>query len=140
MLLALALLACMTTASLGQEKMEKEQEEEMCSECNCEAVTSSLSCLSEAWQSLNCTISQTNTCPGTFTLDRGYMFAERMEEISKGPEADEREFLSRSHLGCHDNVYLQVKSPCCSFSQYFQSETIVSPGELDFNCKKGCGV
>ena len=31
-----------------------------------------------------------------------------MEDISEGAEADEREFLSRSHLGCHDNVYLQV--------------------------------
>ena len=77
MLLALACLACMTTAGLGEEKEKKKQEEKMCMECNCEAVTSSLSCLSEAWQSLNCTISHTNTCPGTFTLDRGYMFAER---------------------------------------------------------------
>ena len=103
-----------------------------------------------------------------------------MEDISEGAEADQREFLSRSHLGCHENVYIkvinqdgvggqngktecttdlgflqqfletwlkskifnltQVKSPCCSFGQYFQAETIVSPGELDFNCKKGCGV
>ena len=75
MLLALVYLACMTTASLGEEK--KEDQEEMCMQCNCEAVTSSLSCLSDAWQSLTCNLSHTDTCPGTFTLDRGYMFAER---------------------------------------------------------------
>ena len=31
-----------------------------------------------------------------------------MEDVSQGTEADERQFLSRSHLGCHDNIYLQV--------------------------------
>ena len=72
MLLALAWLAFVATTSLG----EKKQEEEMCSQCNCEAVNSSLSCLSDAWQSLTCNISHTSTCPGTFNLTRGY-FAER---------------------------------------------------------------
>ena len=110
-----------------------------------------------------------------------------MKDISEGAEADERQFLSQSNLGCHDNVHLQVnqdgqlghdghdghwtrnlaacsdarmrashfwrlcqsleykilqvKSPCCNFSQWFQADTIVSPGELEMgeDCK-GCGV
>ena len=68
MLLALAWLLFVAATSLG--------EAEMCSQCNCEAVTSSFSCLSDAWQSLTCSLSHTNTCPGTFNLTRG-MFAER---------------------------------------------------------------
>ena len=31
-----------------------------------------------------------------------------MEDISEGAEADERQFLSRQRLGCHDHIYLQV--------------------------------
>ena len=31
-----------------------------------------------------------------------------MEDISEDAEADERQFLSRNRLGCHELVYLQV--------------------------------
>ena len=31
-----------------------------------------------------------------------------MEDISEGADADERQFLSRSRLGCHEIVHLQV--------------------------------
>ena len=33
----------------------------------------------------------------------------------------------------------QALSPCCTFSEWFQSDTIVSPGELELGCKD-CGV
>ena len=74
MILALAWLALVAKVSL-------EEEEEMCSQCDCAAVTSSLSCISDAWQSLTCNLSHTNKCPGTFSLDyvKGYMFAERLK-------------------------------------------------------------
>ena len=31
-----------------------------------------------------------------------------MEDISEGADADERQFLSRNRLGCHEIVHLQV--------------------------------
>ena len=33
----------------------------------------------------------------------------------------------------------QALSPCCTFSKWFQSDMIVSPGELELGCKD-CGV
>ena len=53
-----------------------EEKEAMCLECNCKAVTSSLTCISNAWQTFACNISHTNTCPGNFSLYQGY-FGER---------------------------------------------------------------
>ena len=63
-MLSLALLVLEATAGL-------EEKEELCSQCNCAAINSSLSCFSDARQSLNCKISHTKECPGNFSLFHG---------------------------------------------------------------------
>ena len=72
MLFTVAWLALMSAVCMAEEK------EAMCKECNCKAVTSSLSCISNAWQTFACNISHTNTCPGNFSLYQGY-FGERSQ-------------------------------------------------------------
>ena len=64
LMLSLALLVLEATADLGEK-------EELCRQCNCAAINSSLSCFSDPWQSLNCKISHTKECPGNFSLFHG---------------------------------------------------------------------
>ena len=57
-----------------------------------------------------------------------------------GPETWQLAQISGDYHSLEYKI-LQVKSPCCNFSQWFQADTIVSPGELEMgeDCK-GCGV
>jgi len=62
-----------------------------------------------------------------------------MDDIGEDSNTGELHYLSKKPLTCHDNIYVQALSPCCTFSEWFQSDTIVSPGELELGCKD-CGV
>ena len=96
--LALALLVLVTADSRVE------------SECDCEAMKSSLSCFSEEWESLNCSILNTEGCSGNLNLTYSSVLDKfRMSEVD-GDSAKKRFFYKDVIFSKKDGAFdLQVK-------------------------------